>query len=86
VRTEKNRTRVLHVMLLALTLGLSIFAVSNLFSIVLSAALGPVSLVNELLAVGYLFTAVGTILVLARAIYRVDKRAGRIKNRVGWFE
>ena len=86
MRSEKNRTRVLHVMLLALTLGLSIFAVSNLFSILLSTALGPISLVDELLAFAYLFIAVGTILLLARAIYRVDKRAGRIRNRVGWFE
>jgi len=86
MRSEKNRSRILHVILLALTLGLSIFAVSNLFSILLSTALGPISLVNELLAVAYLLTAVGTILVLARAIYRVDKRAGRIRNRVGWFE
>ena len=86
MRSEQHGNRVLHGILLVSTLCLSIVAVSNLMSILLSAALGKVSLVNELLAVGYLLTAVGTIFVLARAIYKVDKRAGRIRNTVGWFE
>jgi len=85
MRNEKL-SRALHGILLASTLGLSILAVSNLMSIILSAALGQVSVLNELLAVVYLLIAVGTIIVLARAIYQVDKRAGRIRNRVGWFE
>jgi len=86
MRNKKRGKRALHGMLLASTLCLSIFAVSNLMSILLTAALGQVSVVNELLAVGYLLTAVGTIFVLARAIYKVDKSAGRIRNKVGWFE
>jgi Mg2+ and Co2+ transporter CorA len=86
MKAEKHGNRALHVLLLATTLGLSILAVSNLMSILLSAALGQVSLMNEMLAVGYLLTAVGTIFVLARAIYKVDKKAGRIRNKVGWFE
>ena len=80
------RNRALHGILLASTLGLSILAVSNLMSIILSAALGQISLQNEVLAVVYLLIAIGTVIVLARAIYQVDKRAGRIRNRVGWFE
>ncbi|HUK27951.1 MAG TPA: hypothetical protein VLV31_05970 [Candidatus Acidoferrales bacterium] len=86
MRNAKHGNRALHGILLATTLGLSIIAVSNLMSIILSAALGQVSLLNEVFAVVYLLVAFGSIIVLARAIYQVDKRAGRIQNRVGWFE
>jgi membrane protein implicated in regulation of membrane protease activity len=86
VRNRNLRRRLLGFLLLSVTLGLSIFAVSNLMSILLAAAMGRIVLANELLAVAYLLIAVGTIVVLARAIYRVDKQAGRIRNKVGWFE
>jgi hypothetical protein len=33
-----------------------------------------------------LVAAIASVAFLARAIYRVDKRAGRIRNKVGWFE
>ena len=86
MRNKGHRKHLLHFLLLPLTLGLSILAVSNLMSIILNAAIERITLENELLGVAYLLIAIGTLVVLARAIYRVDKRAGRIRNKVGWFE
>ena len=86
MRNSNFRNGVVHFILLSVTFILSIVSVSNLMPLLLTAATGGITFTSKLLAVAYSLTALVTILILARAIYRVDKEAGRIRNRVGWFE
>ena len=86
MRNSNFRNGVVHFTLLSITFVLSIVSVSNLMSLLLTAATGRITFTSELLAAGYSVAAIVAIVVLARAIYRVDKQAGRIRNRVGWFE
>jgi len=64
----------------------SVFAVSNLMPLLLQLALGRFTIATGLSVIGYLIITVMSLLVLAWGIYRLDRRAGRIRNKVGWFE
>ena len=64
----------------------SIYTVSNLMPLLLHAATRGFGSVDGLWIVGYSIALTVAILILARGIYRLDKRAGRIRNKVGWFE
>lgn len=73
-------------LMLAVAFVVSIYAVSNLMPFVLRAVARGLSVAEGFLTAGYLLVGIMTITILARAIYRLDKRAGRIRNKVGWFE
>ena len=64
----------------------SIYAVSNLMPLLLHAATRGLGSTDGVWIVGYSIALTVAILILARGIYRLDKRAGRIQNKVGWFE
>jgi hypothetical protein len=54
--------------------------------LLLHATLRGLNLVDGVLIIVYLFVAFLSICTLARMIYAQDRRAGRIRNKVGWFE
>ena len=64
----------------------SIYAVSNLMPLLLHVAIKGLSIIDGLSIAVYLIAGTIAIGILARAIYRLDRRAGRVRNRVGWFE
>ncbi len=64
----------------------SIYAVSNLMPLLLRAATHPLSVLEGTSITAYFLAVTTAVGILARAIYRLDKRAGRIRNRVAWFE
>jgi hypothetical protein len=64
----------------------SLLAVSNMMGLLLQTSTEGVTTTEGLLLAGYAFVSVATIAVLARAIYQLDKKAGRIRNRVELFE
>jgi hypothetical protein len=64
----------------------STYAVSSLMPLTLHILRNGLSLSNAALMAVDLGAAFISIWFLARVIYRIDKRAGRIRNRVGWFE
>lgn len=83
------RTRtppVVHFLLWAAAFIVSLYAVSNLMPLLLHAATKGLTASNGVWIMGYSFAIVVSMVILARGIYRLDKRAGRIRNKVGWFE
>ena len=71
---------------LAIAFVVSIYAVSNLMPLLLHVAIKGLSIIDGLSIAVYLIAGTIAIGILARAIYRLDRRAGRIRNKVGWFE
>ncbi len=65
---------------------LSIYAVSNLMPLLLHVVTNGLTLVDAVFIAVYLTVGAIAVGILARAIYRLDRRAGRIRNRVRWFE
>ncbi len=86
MKTTRRLKSAFNFVILAAAFASSVYIVSDLMPRLLHAVVRGISLTDGLWIIGYL--AVGTISVgyLARAIYRVDRRAGRIRNRVPWFE
>ncbi len=83
----KRRVRgAVQLLMLAGAFVVSIYAVSNLMPLILRAVATGLSVADGFLMVGYWLVGVITIAILAREIYRLDKRAGRVRNKVGWFE
>jgi hypothetical protein len=72
--------------MLAVAFIVSIIAVSNLMPLLLHAVTRGLSLADGFLIAGYLLAGSIAIATLARAVYRLDRRAGRIRNKVRWFE
>jgi hypothetical protein len=62
------------------------YAFSNLMPLVLAAVESGMNLVDGALITGYALATILAILLLAREIYRLDHKAGRIRNRVRCFE
>jgi hypothetical protein len=73
-------------MLLAIAFVLSVLSVSNLMPLFLQVVTKGFTVMDGLLISGNLFVGVVAVAILARAMYRLDKKAGRIRNKVGWFE
>jgi hypothetical protein len=73
-------------MLLAIAFTASTISMSNLMPLLLQVATSGLTILDGLLMIGYLSITALCLAVLARAMYRVDKKAGRIRNRVRWFE
>jgi len=86
LRTDNRMKRLAEFSMLALAFVTSTYAVSNLMPLLLSAATRGFSIGDGILIVLYLAGGSVATVFLARAIYRLDKRAGRIRNKVGWFE
>lgn len=85
----KNRSRArrgVHLLFLAVAFIVSTYAVSNLMPLLLHVASAGLNAWDTILIGGDLIASIVSIAFLARAIYKIDKRAGRIRNRVGWFE
>lgn len=66
--------------------AVSVYGVSNLMPLLLHVALRGLSFADALLIASYLLLICGSMVILARGIYRLDRRAGRIRNRVARFE
>jgi hypothetical protein len=75
-----------YLLLLATAFAVSTSAVSNLMPLLPQIARSGLSISNAASLAANLVAAIASVGFLARAIYRVDKRAGRIRNKVGWFE
>lgn len=82
----KGRVKFGQAVLLSTAFAVSIYAVSNLMPLLLHTAAKGLTPANGLLIMWYFVAETVSIMILARSIYRLDKRAGRIRNRVGWFE
>ena len=72
--------------MLAIAFVISTYAVSNLMPLLLQIARTGFNISNVVTIVVDLFAATVSVAFMARAIYRLDNEAGRIRNRVGWFD
>jgi len=79
-----NRTT--HLLILAASFIVSVVSLSNLTTLLFQMAIEGLTIWNGLLGLGYLAAIILTVTILARAMYRLDSRAGRIRNRVKWFD
>jgi len=75
-----------HLFLLTAAFIVSTYAVSNLMPLLLKAAENGFNAPDAASIIGDLVAGIVSVTFLAREVYRLDKRAGRIRNRVGWFE
>jgi hypothetical protein len=64
----------------------SLISVSNLLPLALNAIARGLGIWEGLLIAGYSSVCLLGLAVMARAIYRVDRKAGRVRNRIRWFE
>lgn len=78
--------RAARMMLSAIAFVVSTYAVSNLMPLLLNAARTGFNASNAALIGGYSVAVIASVTFLAREVYRMDRRAGRIQNKVGWFE
>ena len=86
MRVMQHIRRVGNALLLAGAFVVCVLAVSNLLPLLLDVTIRGMTIWNALLLVGDVCAVTLTLTVLARAMYRFDKKAGRIRNRIGWFE
>jgi len=70
----------------AIAFLICVYAVSNLLPLLVRAATKGLTLVDGMWIVGCSLAIGVSMVILARGVYRLDKRAGRIRNKVGWFE
>lgn len=75
-----------HLLLLAAAFIVSTYAVSNLMPLLLHATRNGFNASDAASIVGELVAGIASVTFLAREVYRLDNRAGRIRNRIGWFE
>jgi uncharacterized membrane protein len=86
MKPSSRKTRAAHLLLLGTAFVVSTYAVSNLMPLLLQTLSTGFSLTNTVSIAGYFVATIVSVVFLARAIYRLDQRAGRIRNRVKWFE
>jgi hypothetical protein len=86
MRADSRIRRIVYFLLLSAAFVVSTYAVSNLMPLLIHAARSGLSVLDAVWITGDLFLVAISVAFLARAIYRLDKKAGRIRNRVGWFE
>ena len=72
--------------MLAIAFVISTYAVSNLMPLLLQIARTGFNISNVITVVADLSAATISVTFMARTIYCLDKDAGRIRNRVGWFD
>ena len=78
--------RLLHFLIWIVAFLVSIYAVSNLMPLLLHVARRGLSFADSLWITAYSLAIGASMLILARGIYRLDRRSGRVQNKVGWFE
>ncbi len=78
--------RAVYLLLLVIAFLVSVYTVSNLMPLLLHATVNGFSFEHDLLLAEYLFAAGVSLLFLVRAVYRLEMRAGRVRNRVHWLE
>ncbi len=81
-----NRTRFAYFLFWVAAFVASVYAMSNLMPLFLRVATRGASFGDGFAIIANLVVVVVSLLVLSRGIYQLDKRAGRIRNKVGWFE
>jgi len=86
MKVASRLRRGVHLLLLAAAFVVSTYAVSNLMPLLLMAAEHGFNASDAASIVGDFLAGIVSVTFLAREVYRLDKRAGRIRNRVGWFE
>ena len=86
MRVMQHIGRVGNVLLLACAFVVSVLSVSNLLPLLLDVTLRGMTIWSTLLLAGDVCAVTLTLTMLARAMYRLDKKAGRIRNKIGWFE
>jgi len=78
--------RLLHLTSSVCAFVISVYAVSNLLPLLLESVRNGLN-VQYGISIGANAAATTlSVLILAGEIYRLDRRAGRIHNRVRWFE
>jgi hypothetical protein len=75
-----------HVLLLGSVFGLSVFSVSSIFSLLFQVMQEGFTLSSATLLTAYFGAGGLAIVLLARELYLLDRKAGRVRNRVSWFE
>jgi len=75
-----------NVLLLTSAFVVSVLSISNLLPLLLYVTIKGMTLWDGLLLAGDLWAGILAVAVLARAMYRLDEKAGRIRNRIRWFE
>ena len=83
---RRKFSRAGRLILLAAAFVLSVLSVSNLMPLFLQVVTKGFTVMDGLLNAGNLIVGAVAVAILARAMYRLDKKAGRIRNKVGWFE
>jgi hypothetical protein len=78
--------RVVRLPLLAVAFAVSVISVSNLMPLLVQVATNGLNLLSGLLIMWNMLVGIMAVTVLAKAMYQLDKKAGRIRNRVKWFE
>jgi hypothetical protein len=78
--------RVVRLPLLAVAFAVSVISVSNLMPLLVQTATNGLNLLSDLLIALNMLVGVVAVTVLAKAMYRLDKKAGRIRNKVRWLE
>jgi len=86
MRVIRHVRRVGNALLLSCAFIVSVLSVSNLLPLLLDVTIGGMTIWNVLLLAVDGCALTLALAVLARAMYRLDKKAGRIRNRIGWFE
>ena len=82
----KRRMGATHFLRFIAAFAISTYAVSSLMPLLLHATLKGLNLADGISIIGYLLVAFLSICTLARVIYTLDRKAGRIRNKIGWFE
>jgi hypothetical protein len=86
MRDIRHIRQVGDVLLLASAFVVSVLSVSNLLPLLLDITIRSMTMWDATLLAGDLFAVTLALAVLARAMYRLDRKAGRIRNRIRWFE
>jgi hypothetical protein len=77
---------VAHFILWAVAFLVCVYALSNLLPLLLRAATKGLTLVDDIWVMGFSLAISLSMVILANGVYRLDRRAGRIRNKVKWFE
>jgi hypothetical protein len=75
-----------NVLLLASAFIVSVLSVSNLLPLLLYVTMKGMTMWDALVLAADLCAGTLAVAVLARAMYRLDRKAGRIRNRIRWLE
>jgi len=66
--------------------AVSVYSVSNLMPLFVHIAIKGSNAADSISVIAYLLVGFLSICIVARTIYRLDRKAGRVRNKIGWFE